>query len=399
MKHSKLVLSALALVAVSAIAPVNGLAQSSKKQDKLVHLNQIQVVGSHNSYNTGFAPSEGKYFSTHFARGFKGVDYHHQSLPKQLDAGVRQLELDIVTDPKGGRFSHPQIVELTKQEGLPADPDFDPTHEMDKPGFKVIHLGDLNLRSSCQRFVTCLQDIRTWSRAHPKHVPIFMLIEDKQGRLSQLPGATTAEPWTAETWDAMDAEIRSVFPEKELITPDSVRGNYATLEEAVLAGKWPTLAESRGKFLFLLYNKKSAPAYLAGHEGLKGRVLFTNSEPGQPDAAFVERDNGKQDVISDLVKKGYIVRTRADFNTDQGRTNDTTRRDLVLASGAQMFSTDFPVSEPAPWTGYTVGIPGGLPARCNPINAPAGCKDALLEPGVKVKEPSPSHTPDPPAAK
>jgi hypothetical protein len=58
-----------------------------------------------------------------------------------------------------------------------------------------------------------------------------------------------------------------------------------------------------------------------------------------------------------------------------------------------MFSTDFPVSEPAPWTGYTVGLPGGFAARCNPVNAPAGCKDDLLEPGVKTKEPSPSNHP------
>ena len=50
-----------------------------------------------------------------------------------------------------------------------------------------------------------------------------------------------------------------------------------------------------------------------------------------------------------------------------------------------MISTDFPVSEPAPWTGYTVGLPGGFAARCNPVNAPAGCKDGLIEPKWKDK--------------
>jgi hypothetical protein len=371
-----------------------GFSQSQSAQDKLVHLNQIQVIGTHNSYNTGFAPSEAKYFSEHYAKAYHSLEYHHQSLPQQLDGGARQLELDIVQDPKGGRFANPKIVDLTKQAGLPADPDFDPTHEFDKPGFKVIHLGDLNQRSSCQRFVTCLQDIRGWSKAHPKHVPIFLLIEDKQGRISQLPGATTAEPWTAETFDALDKEILSVFPKKELITPDSVRGKYPTLEAAVLAGQWPTLAKSRGKVIFLLYIKKSAPMYLAGHPSLAGRVLFTNSDPGQPDAAFVERDNGAPAVIDPLVKSGYLVRTRSDFNTEAGRNNDTTRRDLLLTSGAQMISTDFPLSEPAPWSGYTVGLPGGLPARCNPVNAPAGCSDALLEPGTKSGgTPSPVNHP------
>jgi hypothetical protein len=370
------------------------VAQSQAAQDKLVHLNQIQVIGTHNSYNTGFAPSEAKIFSARYPKAYHGLEYHHASLPAQLSGGVRQLELDIVADPKGGRFAHPRIVEITKQEGLPADPDFDPHHDMDKPGFKVIHLGDLNERSSCQRFVQCLQDIRGWSKAHPRHLPIFLLIEDKQGSISQLPDAVKAEPWTAETFDALDKEIRSVFHKNELITPDMVRGKYPTLEAAVLAGKWPTLAKSRGKVIFLLYMKRSAPMYLAGHPSLRGRVLFTNSDPGQPDAAFVERDKGTNAVIDPLVKQGYLVRTRSDFNTDAGRNNDTTRRDELLSGGAQMISTDFPLSEPAPWSGYSVGFADGLPAHCNPVNAPAGCKDALLEPGTKSGgTPSPTHHP------
>jgi hypothetical protein len=381
-------------LALLAVASSPGLAQSQTKQDKLIRLNQIQVIGTHNSYNTGFAPSEEKFFSAQYPKAFHGLEYHHQPLADQLSGGVRQLELDIVADPKGGRFAHPKIVELTKQQGLPADPDFDPQHEMEKPGFKVVHLGDLNERSSCQRFVQCLQDIRGWSKAHPNHVPLFILVEDKQGRISQLPGAVEAEPWTGETWDALDREIRSVFPEKEIITPDKVRGKYSTLEAAVLAGRWPAMAKARGKIVFLLYIKKSAPAYLAGHPSLRGRVLFTNTDPGQPDAAFVERDNGTPASIDALVKRGYLVRARSDFNTDAGRNNDTTRRDDLLSSGAQIISTDFPLSEPAPWSGYTVGLPRGLPVRCNPVSTHAGCDDALLEPGTKSGgEPSPTHRP------
>jgi hypothetical protein len=381
-------------LALLAAASSSGLAQSQAKQDKLVHLNQIQVIGTHNSYNTGFAPSEAKFFSAQYPKAYHGLEYHHHPLADQLSGGARQLELDLVADPKGGRFAHPKIVELTKQQGLPADPEFDPQHEMEKPGFKVVHLGDLNERSSCQRFVQCLQDIRGWSKAHPKHVPLFILVEDKQGRISQLPGAVEAEPWTAETWDSLDQEIYSVFRKHEIITPDQVRGSYPTLEAAVLAGNWPTLATARGKVVFLLYIKKSAPAYLAGHPSLRGRVLFTNSDPGQPDAAFVERDKGTPDIINPLVKSGYLVRTRSDFNTDAGRDNDTARRDDLLSSGAQIISTDFPLSEPAPWSGYTVGLPHGIPARCNPVSAPAGCNDALLEPGTKSGgELSPTHRP------
>src|SRR5215472_15539378 len=203
-------------------------AQTTAAQDKLVHLNQIQVIGSHNSYNLGFAPSEEKYARARNPKEYESLEYHHASLTAQLDGGVRQLEIDIVQDPEGGRFAHPKIVELTKEAGLPPDPDFDPNHDYMKPGFKTLHLGDLNQRSNCILFTECLKEIRTWSKAHKGHAPVFILVEDKQGRVSQLPGAVAAEPWTLATWNAMDAEIRSVFKEDEIITPDKVRGGAPT---------------------------------------------------------------------------------------------------------------------------------------------------------------------------
>ncbi len=49
------------------------------------------------------------------------------------------------------------------------------------------------------------------------------------------------------------------------------------------------------------------------------------------------------------------------------------------SSGAQIISTDYPPSEPSPWTPYVVAFPDGLIARCNPLNKPANCKDRLLE--------------------
>jgi len=339
------------------------IAQSIAAQDKLVHLNQIQVIGSHNSYNLGFAPSEEKFARMHNAKGYESLEYHHATLTHQLDGGVRQLEIDIVQDPEGGRFAHPRIVEMTKQAGLPADPDFDPTHEMDKPGFKVIHIPDLNQRSSCHLLTTCLSEIRAWSKAHPKHVPLFLLIETKKGATRDIPNGVVAEPFTSATFDALDKEIRSVFPDGDMILPDEVRGTYPTLDAAVHAGGWPTLAKSRGKVIFLMDQKDVGPIYTAGHPVLQGRVLFTN-------------------------------RARADDSTVAARTNDTTRRDELLGSGAQMISTDYPLSEPSAWTGYSVGFAGGMPARCNIINAPKTCKDSLLEPrAVSGGVPSPEHHP------
>jgi hypothetical protein len=289
------------------------------------------------------------------------------------------VEIDIFADPDGGRFAHPSIVRKVAAAGLPADPDFDPHHEMDKPGFKVMHVQDLDERSTCHTFVACLKDIRTWSRQHPHHLPIFILVETKEDTPRDLPDAVKAEPFTPALFDAMDAEIRSVFQPSEIITPDEVRGNASSMVEAVHAGNWPTLARARGRVIFLMDQQHVGPIYTQGHPSLRGRLLFTNAIPGAPDAAFVEQNGGSVEEINALVKQGYLVRTRTDESTEQARTNDTTRRDLALSSGAQMLSTDYPSSEPSQWTKYFVGLPNGLVARCNPVNKPEGCIDGLLE--------------------
>jgi hypothetical protein len=366
------------LLATVQVAAAQEPTQAS--QDKIVHLNQIQVIGSHNSYHAGFAPSEHKYLEMKNPKALRGLDYRHAPLADQLTGGVRQVEIDIFADPMGGRFAHPKIVQSVAAAGLPADPDFDPQHEMDEPGFKVMHVQDLDERSTCHTFVACLNDIRSWSKQHPQHLPIFILVETKEGKPKDMQYAVNAEPFTPALFDAVDAEIRSVFKQEEMITPDEVRGNAPTLVEAVHKGKWPTLAKARGRVIFLLDQQHAGPVYAEGHPSLRGRIIFTNAMPGAPDAAFIEQNDGSKATIDALVKEGYLVRTRTDEGTEQARTNDTTRRDAAFSTGAQMLSTDYPLSEPSQWTGFSVGLPGGLVARCNPVNKPAGCIDRLLEP-------------------
>jgi Phosphoinositide phospholipase C, Ca2+-dependent len=341
--------------------------------DADIHINQIQVIGTHNSYHAGLTPGVAKLLQAANPKAFEGLDYSHGDLTAQLDHGVRQVELDIYADAKGGRFAHPFGATLNAG-GLAA---YDPQGVMSKPGFKVMHVQDIDYVSNCQPFTACLSAIRAWSRAHPRHVPIFVLVETKtQPPIPGVPGMAAPEPFTAQTLDALDAEIRSVFPAGELITPDQVRGRHATLEDAVLHGGWPTLRSARGKVVFLLDQQNVTDTYRAGHPSLAGRVLFTNATPGQPDAAFVEENEGSPGVIADLVKRGYLVRTRSDADTKEGRSGDTTQRDKALSSGAQIVSTDYPWYEPSRWTNYSVSLPGHTPARCNPVNAPRSCADA-----------------------
>jgi hypothetical protein len=349
-------------------------------QSPAVKLNQIQVIGTHNSYHAGIAPNEAKVWRAKYAKAFAGLDYSHPALAMQLDGGVRQIELDVFADSKGGLYSHPSGPATAAAAGLPADPDFDPNHLMDKPGFKVMHVQDVDYRSNCQPFIACLQQVRDWSHAHPKHIPIFIIVETKQDSPK---GIKTTEPekFTSSTFDALDTEIRSVFPPDELITPDDVRGSYPTLEKSVLAGNWPTLEASRGKVVFLMDQRPVGPVYLEGHPSLKGRVLFTHAAPGEPDAAFIERNDGPAEEITALVRKGYLVRTRTDADTKEARTKDTHRRDAMIASGAQILSTDYPAAEPARWPGaYSVSLPDGGASRCDPVDTVADCGDLEKEP-------------------
>jgi len=345
-----------------------------------VKMNQIQLIGTHNSYHIGIAPSEVKLWQQKNPKAYAGLEYRHPSLAAQLDEGVRQLELDVFADTKGGLYAHPSGPRQVAAAGLPADPVFDPQGVMSKPGFKVMHIQDVDYRSNCQPFVACLNEVRAWSKAHPGHIPIFLLIETKQGvpRDAML---TPPEPFTPATFDALDAEIRSVFRADEIITPDDVRADHDSLEEAVLAGEWPSLDAARGKVVFLMDQHDVTPVYLEGHPSLRGRVLFTNSDPGHPEAGFIERNDGPAGEIAELVRMGYLVRTRTDADTKEARANDTTRRDAMMSSGAQILSTDYPEVEAASWSGrFSVALPQKAKvARCNPANSPAACIQSAVD--------------------
>ena len=368
----------LSLAALFCAMPLSLVAYA--QGDDSVHMNQVQIVGTHNSYHAGLTPGVAKLLKEKSPKTFAALDYTHPSLSAQLDGGVRQLEIDVFADTKGGLYAHPYMEKMAAQAGITGDPDPDQDGIMDKPGFKVMHVQDIAQRSVCEPFTACLSEVRAWSRAHPGHLPIYLLIETKQGKLktADFP-SVTPEPFTPAIFDALDAEIRSVFAADELITPDTVRGNAATLNAAVLAGHWPTLSTARGKVVFLMDQRPVEAIYTTGHPSLQGRVIFTNARPGEPDAAFTEENDGTPEEIDALVRQGYLVRTRTDADTVQARTNDTRRRDAVMASGAQILSTDYPRGAAAS-SGFVVEFPGGTLVRCNPLIGMPACTDKALEP-------------------
>lgn len=355
--------------------------------DNCMRLNNVQVLGTHNSYHVEPRPPL-LAFLMGIDPSAAALEYSQRPLTEQLDVlGVRQVELDVYADPApGGRFAMPlgQLV-------FPNNPPMDPIKPaLLQPGLKVLHIPDIDFESTCLTFVSCLQELEDWSDANPGHLPIMVQVEAKDEALPIPPGylppglppPAVPVPFGAAELNSIDTEIRSVFSEDDLITPDEVRGARPTLEEAVRVDGWPTLNESRGKFLFTLDNEDAKRTnYIAGHPSLQGRVMFTSSAPGNAEAAFVKVNEPvpNQAYISQLVQAGYIVRTRADEDTFEARTGLTFRRDAALASGAQFVSTDYPEDDPDFPPDYFVDIPGADVARCNPVLAPPGCNPAALE--------------------
>ena len=83
--------------------PANALCEDGLK------LNDLQSVGSHNSYKLAIPEAELAMIAEVNPRAAMTLDYSHIELSKQLDLGLRQIELDILYDPEGGRYSDPLL--------------------------------------------------------------------------------------------------------------------------------------------------------------------------------------------------------------------------------------------------------------------------------------------------
>lgn len=285
-----------------------------------LRLNEIQVLGTHNSY--------------HVAPWLPLPPWRYSMAPleRQLDGGVRQIELDLHRSPGGG--------------------------------FSVHHLPLFDTRSTCRSFAGCLEQIRGWSERRPGHLPLFVLLELKD----EVDGAKFFN-----AFDAIQRQLLAVWPREQILAPEDVRGPFATMGEALRRRGWPMLDECRGKVIFVLLNRGWHQRVYAKHRRMDGDpLLFTMERPENPDAAFVELDHPLRHLakIRAAVRRGLIVRTRADVDGVEARANDRRRGAAALASGAQIISTDFP--RPARPGRYGFQLPGGWPWRVSPATPPDG---------------------------
>jgi len=401
-KSLKQALLGMILILAGYSVPVSAQSLTKPEAEFLspnLKINEIQVLGTHNSYALGLDPRVADLFAKTIAPKLKGylsqlqgdakklfedehpngmeasemLNYAHLGLDKQLNAGVRGLEIDIHPDPVGGAYLNPLSYKILSEHGikdlLPLN-----TSDMEKPGFKVFHIPDVDVRSSCPTLRACLADLKNWSDANPNHLPIYVMLEAKTPSFPLFPNGTSTLPLSEKLFDDLDQELIVGLGRDRIIAPDDVRGQYPTLNAAVKAKNWPQLSQARGKFIFLMLaypGSNGIDAYVKGHDSLKGRMTFVRSQPGQDYGAFLLVDNAITHFsdIEKWVKEGYLVRTRSDIETYEAKVNDMTRAKKAFDSGAQVVSTDFELPGNAYGTSYMVHVPGNQIARCNPVNA------------------------------
>jgi hypothetical protein len=186
-----------------ALEPAGEAPIYAREADAL-RIDQLQLLGSHNSYHR--AP---RFALTSRFR------YTHRPLPQQLAAqGVRHLELDVRYAGGALRVGHAPIVDAGTQ---------------------------------CRSFELCLEGIAAWSRSQPDHLPVFVFVQPKEGLISA---------GLDQRVDLLDRAIARVFRTHELLLPRDVARQFPNLRDAVRSAGWPSLERTRGKVAFVLFGTR-----------------------------------------------------------------------------------------------------------------------------------------------
>jgi hypothetical protein len=341
-----------ALLIVILLLPLFSLAQYPDS----IRLNDVRFLTSHNSYKRKPDPKILKFLS-HFKKQLGKdmdpiqLDYGHALLTEQMDTyHINGFELDVNYDPKGGHFAKRRVnffVGGLKQKSRDS--------LLRKPGFKILHIADVDYESNYTTFVQALTEIRDWSVQHPKHLPIFINIEIKRdapadySKALDFLGFNKSVPFVPEALNDLDNEIQSVFGKTPeiLYTPAILRDTFSSCNERLSAIDWPALNDVLGK-VFIVLDGDFNDIYMKALNTKENRPMFVYGQPGQPQTAFVIRNEpqGKEDEIR-LLTELYMVRTRTDAGTLEARTLDYSRYNAVMKSQAQIITTDYYRADPA----------------------------------------------------
>lgn len=310
--------------------------------DKLkntVKLNEASFIATHNSYQLECVDSYKNMLDFLNIASFGAINsevarFESDTLTDQFNLGIRSIELDIETVVSKGEVS-----------------------------FVCVHSPVLDSTTSCYDLSLALKEIKLWSDANPKHLPITVIIEPKKAFI--LHGGMRLI--NVKYLNELDKLLRETFGEK-LLTPAEMMGEYASLKEMREADAWKTLDVCEGKVMFLLHPTGTASKrYISQDESLKTQAMFPILRYGDRDkdyASFILMNKPDEAISSKkelLQEKKLIVRTRVDTYGDfsKERTNNAFR------SGSQIMSTDYPIKKNRAGTQHTVAFNNGKTVSLN----------------------------------
>lgn len=336
------------LFSIALLSPLGAQAAEAPR------LNAMHVLGSHNSYRPELDPAALARQRQVMGQRSTGVEYGHPPIKAQLDLGLRQVEFDPYADRAGGLYAAPYA----------QDPD--KLAAMNRSGAKVLHAPVLDSRTHCLTLANCFGEVAQWSRAHPDHALIVIFVNTKEEPFNT-PLIPDPPLYTEADLAGIDADAIAAFGRDHIVKPDDVRGDAASLRQAVIAGRWPTLQSARGKVLLVLdSNPRISQLYRQDHASLKGRTMFGLYDVAEPEAAVfnIQDPKAEEARIKALVGQGFLVRTRSDADTKEARAHDQTRLQAALRSGAQVISSDYYPGSPDPLgLGFVVSPPWFKPGH------------------------------------
>ncbi len=299
-----------------------------------VKINEIAVIGTHNSYQ--MLPTPQKYafekYLMFISGGKKGTKLNFEMDPYtvQLECGIRNLEIDIETVDKDGEIS-----------------------------FIVTHSPISDNTSSAYDFAKGLSEIALWSDNNPKHLPVYLLIEPK----GEVPSINNMKDFSVEYAKELDEIIREVLGDR-LLTPEQTMGKYQSFEEMRMADGWPSLKDVAGKIIVLLHPCDVTDEYINIDTSLASQAMFPMlrfDSIDKPYASFIldnEPEAATENNKKTIGEKNLMVRTRADnypaFNEERYEYTDN--------CGSHIITTDYPPRNVRPedhiydFDGYTIKL-------------------------------------------
>ncbi len=284
--------------------------------------------------NGGIKFNELRYIATHNSYQTEAVDEH-----KKIYKNLSELTFGMVSEKKG-LFVSPTVIEQLNNGIYSLEIDIETFVRNGEISFTCMHNPNFDMTTSCYDFSLLLKEISMWSDNNPNHLPITIIIEPKNFFVP----LEDMKFFNVDYAKAFDAALRAGLADK-LFTPADMLRDYESFGAMRAADDWCKVNDMLGKVLVLLHDCNVTEKYIEIDPSIKSQAMFPMLREDDVDrdcASFllINKPDEAVEASEEVITNGkFIVRTRADEFTSVSEE----KRELALASGAQIVSTDYPV--------------------------------------------------------